>query len=150
MEENDDGDGHIVCRGDVSLCLGQFRTRSPTSMSALSRGGDDGHIFKVGPTVWYCVTLGPEPFAVRLFRPVSSQGRMLSSRSDLPPGGEKNLRGEPQHVLREEDIMASLWIFPAPSVIVGARPLMWSGTISSTTDGRPSPQYDVVLRMEGP
>ena len=45
--------------------------------------------------------------------------------------------------------MVSLWIFPAPSVIIGARPLMWSGTISSTTDGRPSTQHDVVLRMEG-
>ena len=127
MEENDDGDGHIVCRGDVSLCLGQFRARSPTSMSALSRGGDDGHIFKVGPTVWYCVTLGPEPFAVRLFRPVSSQGRMLSSRSDLPPGGEKNRRRWRRGVLHREDVPAVSPIFWAPSVIIGARPLMWSG-----------------------
>ena len=46
--------------------------------------------------------------------------------------------------------MVSLWIFPAPSVIVVTCHHMWSGTISSTTDGRPSPQYDVVLRMEGP
>ena len=46
--------------------------------------------------------------------------------------------------------MVPLWIFPAPSVIVVTCHHMWSGTISSTTDGRPSTQHDVVLRMEGP
>ena len=79
------------------------------------------------PIVQYRAVGRPEPSAVRWQCPVSSQGRMLSSRSDLPPGGEKNRRRWRRGVLHMEDIMASLWIFPAPEEIVVTCHHMWSG-----------------------
>lgn len=145
--------------GMVTLCAvgtfpsvwGSFALGPRLRLDHPACGVDDGgRMLWTLPIVQHRAMGRPEPSAVRWQCPVSSQGRMLSSRSDLPPGGEKNRRGEPQHVLHREDIMASLWIFPAPSVIVVTCHHMWSGTISSTTDGRPSTQHDVVLRMEGP
>ena len=46
---------------------------------------DGGHFSKAGPRLWYAVTLGPEPSAVRRDCPSSSRGREPSPRSDLPP-----------------------------------------------------------------
>ena len=67
--------------------------------------------------------------------PLRCDGSVRSLRGDgccplartFPEGGEKNLRRWLRGALHMEDALPRLWIFPGPSVIIGAHHHMWSG-----------------------